>query len=82
VARRIWRKGKNHDQNHHAFPRSAFHGLRWWQFNLSAWVIRLIEWSGLAWNVWRIPAERVAARSTITGSVNEPRVVTPATRKG
>jgi stearoyl-CoA desaturase (delta-9 desaturase) len=74
--------GEGWHNNHHAFPRSAFHGLRWWQFDLSAWVIRLLEWSGLAWNVWRVPAERVAARSTIPGSVSEPRVATPAARKG
>jgi stearoyl-CoA desaturase (Delta-9 desaturase) len=74
--------GEGWHNNHHAFPRSAFHGLRWWQFDLSAWVIRLLEWSGLAWNVWRIPAERVAARSTIPRSVSEPRAAAPAARKG
>jgi stearoyl-CoA desaturase (delta-9 desaturase) len=65
--------GEGWHNNHHAFPRSAFHGLRWWQFDLSAWVIRLLEWSGLATNVWRIPAERLAARSTITRSVRDRR---------
>lgn len=74
--------GEGWHNNHHAFPRSAFHGLRWWQFDLSAGVIRLLESSGLAWNVWRIPAERLAARSTIAGAVSEPRVAAPAARKG
>jgi stearoyl-CoA desaturase (delta-9 desaturase) len=58
--------GEGWHNNHHAFPRSAFHGLRWWQFDLSAYIIRLLEWTGLAWNVWRIPAESLKARVTRT----------------
>ena len=54
--------GEGWHNNHHAFPRSAFHGLRWWQFDLSAYVIRLLELTGLAWNVWRIPTESLKAR--------------------
>jgi stearoyl-CoA desaturase (delta-9 desaturase) len=55
--------GEGWHNNHHAFPRSAFHGLRWWQFDLSAYIIRLLEWTGLAWNVWRIPTQRLNVRS-------------------
>src|SRR6185295_9679778 len=72
--------GEGWHNNHHAFPRSAFHGLRWWQFDFSAYVIRLLEWSGLAWNVWRIPAERLAVRSTLTSSVSKDRSAVPAMR--
>ena len=31
--------GEGWHNNHHAFPRSAFHGLRWWQFDLSGYLI-------------------------------------------
>ena len=54
--------GEGWHNNHHAFPRSAFHGMRWWQFDLSAYIIRLLEWAGLASNVCRIPAENIQAR--------------------
>lgn len=54
--------GEGWHNNHHAFPRSAFHGMRWWQFDMSAYIIRLLEWTGLAWNVCRIPVENVHAR--------------------
>jgi len=74
--------GEGWHNNHHAFPRSAFHGLRWWQFDFSAYVIRLLEWSGLAWNVCRIPAERLAARSTPISSVSEDRSAAAAMREG
>jgi stearoyl-CoA desaturase (Delta-9 desaturase) len=54
--------GEGWHNNHHAFPRSAFHGLRWWQFDLSAYIIRVLERVGLVTKVWRVPAERLEAR--------------------
>ena len=35
--------GEGWHNNHHAFPRSAFHGLHWWQFDLSGYVIWSLE---------------------------------------
>jgi stearoyl-CoA desaturase (Delta-9 desaturase) len=50
--------GESWHHNHHAFPRSAFHGLRWWEVDLGGWVIRAMKRIGLAWNVVRITKER------------------------
>jgi stearoyl-CoA desaturase (delta-9 desaturase) len=50
--------GESWHHNHHAFPRSAFHGLRWWEVDLSGLLISLMERCGLAWNVVRITPER------------------------
>jgi len=50
--------GESWHHNHHAFPRSAVHGLRWWEVDLSGLVIRGMRRLGLAWNVVLIPAER------------------------
>ncbi len=33
---------------HHAVPTSARHGLRWWQIDVSYWVIRTMALLGLA----------------------------------
>lgn len=52
--------GEGWHNNHHAFPRSAFHGLRWWQFDLSGIVIRALEAVGLVWNVQRISPDVIA----------------------
>jgi stearoyl-CoA desaturase (delta-9 desaturase) len=49
--------GEGWHNNHHAFPTSARHGLRWWQFDTSWVVIRTMQLLGLAWNV-RIPSEQ------------------------
>jgi stearoyl-CoA desaturase (Delta-9 desaturase) len=55
--------GESWHNNHHAFPRSAFHGLRWTQVDPGGLVIRGLEKLGLAWNVVRISAERQAEKS-------------------
>jgi stearoyl-CoA desaturase (Delta-9 desaturase) len=56
--------GEAWHHNHHAFSRSAFHGLRGWEQLLdpTGWVIRLLARLGLAWNVVAIPAERQEQR--------------------
>jgi stearoyl-CoA desaturase (Delta-9 desaturase) len=66
--------GEGWHNNHHAFPNSARHGLRWWQFDLSYLVIRGMALVGLARNV-RVPSPsdlqarraRAAAAADATG---------------
>ena len=58
--------GEGWHNNHHAFPRSAFHGLHWWQFDLCGYMIWTLERCGLAHQVYRIPPalrDRYASRS-------------------
>ena len=55
--------GESWHHNHHAFPRSAYHGLRWWELDVSGLIISAMERVGLAWNVVRITPERQQART-------------------
>jgi stearoyl-CoA desaturase (delta-9 desaturase) len=50
--------GESWHHNHHAFPRSAVHGLRRWEIDPTAWVIRAMKRLKLAWNVIEITPER------------------------
>ncbi len=52
--------GEGWHNNHHAFPASARHGLRWWEFDFSYLVIRVLELLGLAWSV-RVPSPDIRA---------------------
>jgi stearoyl-CoA desaturase (delta-9 desaturase) len=54
--------GEAWHHNHHAFPRSAKHGLKPWEVDISAAVIAGMEKVGLAWNVVRIAPERQAQK--------------------
>jgi len=53
--------GEAWHNNHHAFPTSARHGLRWWQLDPSAWLIAGLERCGLVWDVVRVSPERQLA---------------------
>ncbi len=55
--------GESWHHNHHAFPRSAYHGLRRWEIDLSGLLISTLERLGLAWNVVRITPERQLQRT-------------------
>jgi fatty-acid desaturase len=46
--------GEGWHNNHHAFPRSARHGLRWWEVDMTYWGIRLLGWVRLARQI-RVP---------------------------
>ena len=50
--------GESWHNNHHAFPTSYRHGMRRWQLDPSAGIIRLLELTGLAWDVVRIDPTR------------------------
>lgn len=43
--------GEGWHNTHHAFPTSARHGLRWWQIDMSYWVIWALARLGLAWDL-------------------------------
>ena len=54
--------GEAWHHNHHAFPQSAFHGLRWYELDPSGWLILGLERVGLAWDVVKVTPERARAK--------------------
>jgi stearoyl-CoA desaturase (delta-9 desaturase) len=60
--------GESWHHNHHAFPRSANHGLKWYEFDLSGAIITVMEKLGLVWNVVRITPERQQAKLAVAGA--------------
>jgi len=50
--------GEAWHNNHHAFPTSYRHGLKRWQIDPSAAIIRTLEMTGLAWDVVRVDPTR------------------------
>jgi stearoyl-CoA desaturase (Delta-9 desaturase) len=56
--------GESWHHNHHAFPRSAVHGLKRWELDPSAMIITAMERLRLARKVVRISPERQAERAT------------------
>lgn len=56
--------GEGWHNNHHAFPRSAFHGLHWWQIDLSGYLILALERLGLAQDIYRVSPAMLARFSS------------------
>jgi stearoyl-CoA desaturase (Delta-9 desaturase) len=56
--------GEAWHHNHHAFPTSAFHGLRFWEriADPTGLMISLLERLGIIWNVVRVSPARQAAK--------------------
>jgi stearoyl-CoA desaturase (delta-9 desaturase) len=54
--------GEAWHHNHHAFPRAAVQGMRWWEVDISGLTIRAMQRLRLAWNVIVISPERQQQR--------------------
>ena len=59
----ILTNGEGWHNNHHADPRSARHGHRWWEIDLIFAFIRVLEALGLARNVCRLNQRQTVALS-------------------
>ena len=57
--------GEGWHNNHHAYPRMAKHGHRWYEFDITWQAIRLLRVTGLAWDVvdYRNAAEKKAKQA-------------------
>ncbi len=55
--------GESWHHNHHAFPRSAYHGLRWYEIDPSGLIIAAMSRMGLAWNVIKITPDRQRSKT-------------------
>ena len=53
--------GEGWHNTHHAFPSSARHGLAWWEIDVNYWVIRMLAWLRLAWDL-KLPTPEAKAK--------------------
>lgn len=65
--------GEGWHNNHHRFQRAARNGFYWWEFDPTYYVIRIMGWLGLAWDIQPVP-ERIyrEAREKPVVPVEEP----------
>jgi stearoyl-CoA desaturase (Delta-9 desaturase) len=52
--------GEGLQNNHHAFPSAARHGMTWWEPDFSGTIIRLLAWTGLVRNTYHPSPEAMA----------------------
>jgi stearoyl-CoA desaturase (delta-9 desaturase) len=61
--------GEGLQNNHHAFPSAYRHAMRWWEPDLSGWVLAILAKAGIVWDL------RMPDRETIDNRLrrNQPR---------
>lgn len=60
--------GEGWHNNHHAFQRSARHGLRWWELDVTYYLIALLGFVGLARDIHKPQAGGITSTSQLAGS--------------
>lgn len=48
--------GEGWHNNHHYFPSSARQGFRWWEIDISYYLLVVMSWFGLVWDLKPVPA--------------------------
>ncbi len=60
--------GEGWHNNHHRYPWAARQGFRWWQIDMTYYVIRVFSWLGIVHDIRPVPAAvRAEARRLPTG---------------
>lgn len=47
--------GEGWHNNHHHYPASARQGFYWWEYDLTYYVLKLMSWTGLIWDLKTVP---------------------------
>jgi stearoyl-CoA desaturase (delta-9 desaturase) len=56
--------GEGWHNNHHYYAGSTRQGFFWWQIDISYYVLKIMSWMGLVWNIKPVPERVYAARQT------------------
>ncbi|HMI38167.1 MAG TPA: acyl-CoA desaturase, partial [Steroidobacteraceae bacterium] len=47
--------GEGWHNNHHYYPNSVRQGFYWWEYDLTFYVLKLLSWTGIIWDLKAIP---------------------------
>jgi stearoyl-CoA desaturase (delta-9 desaturase) len=50
--------GEGWHNNHHRYPGSERQGFYWWEIDISHYILKMLSWCGLVWDL-RVPPERI-----------------------
>jgi stearoyl-CoA desaturase (delta-9 desaturase) len=49
--------GEGWHNNHHFYPNSARQGFYWWEIDVSYYVLKVLSWMGIIWDLKPVPVE-------------------------
>ncbi|QSX30258.1 fatty acid desaturase [Shewanella cyperi] len=53
--------GEGYHNFHHIFENDYRNGIRWWHYDPTKWLIKLLSWLGMASDLRKVPQERIEA---------------------
>ncbi len=53
--------GEGWHNNHHHYPVSARQGFFWWEIDISYYLLKLMSWFGLIWDLQAVPTQRLSS---------------------
>jgi stearoyl-CoA desaturase (delta-9 desaturase) len=59
--------GEGWHNNHHAYQSSARQGFRWWEIDMTFYVLKALSWMGIVWDL-KSPSEQVLRNQQRLGS--------------
>ncbi len=51
--------GEGWHNNHHFFPSSARQGFVWWEYDIGYYILKVLSWFGLVWDLRQPPEEAI-----------------------
>lgn len=63
--------GEGWHNNHHAYQRSTRQGFRWYEIDITYYVLKALSWAGLVWDLGEPPAELVRNERRVGKAVLE-----------
>ena len=67
--------GEGWHNNHHQHPRSARQGIRWWEIDLSYYVLCMLALIGIVWDVRKPPSSKVIPIAMGTEQISQEAVM-------
>jgi stearoyl-CoA desaturase (delta-9 desaturase) len=55
----LFTMGEGWHNNHHAYQRSTRQGFRWWEIDVTFYVLTVLSWFGIVWDLGKPPVEVV-----------------------
>jgi stearoyl-CoA desaturase (Delta-9 desaturase) len=63
----VFTMGESWHNNHHACQSSVWQGFRWWEIDLTFYILKVLSWSGLVWDL-KTPSMEVRRNEHRLGS--------------
>src|SRR5665811_753798 len=65
----VFTMGEGWHNNHHAFQSSVRQGFRWWEYDPTFYILKMLSWIGVVWNLKRPTPEVVENRHRLGSRV-------------